>query len=307
MGSGAFEVTAGRIIRLLGCVEVDARFRQTLVALPAAWTKQAPIRSRRRHHAEFTACWLAVLRLVPTSAAGLHKRILGLLEEAVIPAMTRPQLLIDYLTDAYNAGGIISLLALSSLFVLMRTHNLDYPSFYEKLYSLLDQRILHISYRRRFLRLLDLFLQSTMLPAHVVAAFAKRTARLALYAPAPSVQWVVPFVYNLLKKHPACRVMIHREGGLAGSADPFDEAEPSPALCRALESSLWELQALTQHHWGAAARQAAIFSERFTKPCFDLAKSLETFTYDQIIAAELAHRWSKMPSTQLDIPATAFD
>jgi U3 small nucleolar RNA-associated protein 19 len=223
--------------------------------------------------------------------------------------MTRPELLIDYLTDAYNAGGIISLLALSSLFTLIRKHNLDYPEFYPKLYSLLDSRVLHISYRRRFLRLLDLFMQSTMLPAAVVAAFAKRVARLALWAPAPSVQWVVPFVYNLLKKHPACRVMIHRQDADALETDPYDAADPNPATCGALSSSLWELQTLTRHHWGPVARQAGIFSERFTKPPMDLGKVLDEapFTYAEVIEAELAHRWSKRPPTALDIPAEAFD
>jgi len=38
--------------------------------------------------------------------------------------MTNPVRLIDFLTDAYNEGGAISLLALNGLFTLMNEHNL---------------------------------------------------------------------------------------------------------------------------------------------------------------------------------------
>jgi U3 small nucleolar RNA-associated protein 19 len=299
---------AGRVVRHLGAVEVEEGVRSNLVPLPKCASRKAPIRSRSGHRSEYTSCWLSVLQLIPRDSVALHKRVLSLLDDTVIPSMTRPQLLGDYLIDAYNTGGIISLLALSSLFTLIRKHNLDYPDFFPKLYSLLDGRILHIYYRRRFLRLLDMFMQSTMLPAYIVAAFAKRTARLALYAPAPSVQWVVPFVYNLLKRHPACRVMIHRDE-ITMRNDPFDPDTLDLSSCGALDSSLWELQSLTRHYWGPAARQASIFADRFTKPPFDLEKVLNdsSFTHEEIVADELSHRWSKRPPTNLDIPSSAFD
>lgn len=307
----AFEQAAGRVILQLGAIEVETGFRRTLVALPESVTKKAAVRCRSGHKSAYTACWLSLLPLIPSSSLSLHKRVLSLLDDTVIPQMTRPQLLIDYLTDAYNAGGILSLMALGSLFTLIRKHNLDYPEFYTRLYALLDGRILHIAYRRRFLRLLDLFMQSTMLPVWLVAAFVKRMARLALWAPAPSLQWIIPFIYNLLKRHPGCRVLIHREGEAGASlqsADPYDATEPDPAACKALQSSLWELSALSRHHWAPIARQAKIFSERFTKPPMDLGKVLdeEAFTYEEIVKAELGHRWSKRPPTAIDIPTTPF-
>lgn len=310
-GSEGFESAAGRVIRHLGAIQVDSGFRRTLVPLPETVTKKAAVRCRTGHRSAYTACWLALLPLIPAEGGlALHKRVLALLDDTVIPQMTRPQLLIDYLTDAYNAGGIVSLLALGSLFTLIRRHNLDYPDFYPRLYALLDGRVLHIAYRRRFLRLLDLFMQSTMMPVWLVAAFVKRVARLALWAPAPSVQWVVPFIYNLLKRHPACRVLIHREGKECHlqASDPYDPTEANPAACNALQSSLWELSALSRHHWAPIARQARIFSERFSKPPMDLGKVLdeEPFTYEEVIKAELGHLWSKRPPTAIDIPTTPF-
>lgn len=39
--------------------------------------------------------------------------------------------------------------------------NRDYPDFYHKLYTLLDRNIMHVKYRSRFFRLLDIFLSSS--------------------------------------------------------------------------------------------------------------------------------------------------
>jgi U3 small nucleolar RNA-associated protein 19 len=75
------------------------------------------------------------------------------------------------------------MLALNSLFLLMTKHNLDYPSFYAKLYALLTPETFVSKYRARFVRLANLFLTSTHLPAYIVAAFAKKLGRIALNAP----------------------------------------------------------------------------------------------------------------------------
>lgn len=43
----------------------------------------------------------------------------------------------------------------------MRSFFREYPDFYHKLYVLLDRNVLHVKYRSRFFRLLDIFLSST--------------------------------------------------------------------------------------------------------------------------------------------------
>ena len=57
---------------------------------------------------------------------------------------------------------------------------------------------------------LGAFPPSSHLPVYLVAAFAKRLARLALTAPPESLLMVLPFIYNLIRRHPSCRVLIHR-------------------------------------------------------------------------------------------------
>lgn len=51
------------------------------------------------------------------------------------------------------------------------------------------------------------------LPAYLVAAFAKRLSRLALTAPPEALLMVLPFICNLLRRHPSCRVLVHRPRG----------------------------------------------------------------------------------------------
>lgn len=69
---------------------------------------------------DFSHAWLAVLRkkLSPASL----KLVLVNLHAKVIPYMTMPALLIDFLTDAFQSQGLIPLLALNGLFTLVQEH-----------------------------------------------------------------------------------------------------------------------------------------------------------------------------------------
>lgn len=112
-----------------------------------------------------------------------------------------------------------------------------------------------------------------MVPAYTAAAFAKRMARLALSAPPAGALLCLAFVHNIVRRHPACMVLLHRPtaGGAGGAAaaaaggsssnggsaaasaaasagvDVYDASEADPAKSRAVESSLWEVDALRNH------------------------------------------------------------
>ena len=160
-----------------------------------------------QHKKVFSSAWLAFLALPLTSE--IHKKVLLSLHSRVIPQMTDPKLLMDFLTDSYNTGGATSLLALNSLFILIHHYNLDYPEFFKKLYALFEPSVFRVKYRARFFHLVDMFLMSTHLPAYLVAAFAKRLSRLSLSAPPSGIMLIVPFVCNLIKRHPSIQVLVH--------------------------------------------------------------------------------------------------
>ncbi len=167
-------------------------------------------------------------------------------------------------------------MALNGLFILIQEHNLDYPHFFPKLYSLFDKNLLHAKYRSRFFRMVSLFLSSSYLPAYLVAAFIKRVARLAIEAPPSGIIMVIPFIYNLFRQHPACISLIHREknscteGVFYFDLDVylFDEVDPSKS--NAIESSLWELEILQRHYVPAVSVMAKIFEDSLAKPSYDL-------------------------------------
>uniref|UniRef100_A0A8C5UJI3 Nucleolar complex associated 4 homolog n=1 Tax=Malurus cyaneus samueli TaxID=2593467 RepID=A0A8C5UJI3_9PASS len=231
------------------------------------------------HRQVFEKMWLTFLKhKLPT---GLYKKVLVILHDSVLPYMNEPTLMMDFLTVAYGIGGAISLLALNGLFILIHQHNLEYPDFYKKLYSLLDPSIYHVKYRARFFHLTDLFLSSSHLPAYLVAAFIKRLSRLALTAPPEALLMIIPFICNLFRRHPACRVLVHRPGGPADmSEDPYIMEEEEPSASRALESSLWEIQSLQSHYHPDVAKAAAVLNQSLSEMEDDISGLLELSAYE---------------------------
>ena len=231
------------------------------------------------HKKQAQEAWLALLRMGLSKEQ--RKTVLSLTSNRIAPWFVKAELLMDFLTDSYNTGGSTSLLALSGLFYLMQQKNLDYPLFYHKLYSLLGSDLLHSRHRSRFFRLLDTFLASTHLPAALVASFIKRLSRLALHAPPAGIVAVIPWVYNLLKRHPTCTFMVHRESRgemettREGMEDPFDMTKEDPMATHAIESSLWEIETLQSHYHPNVATLARVISEQFTKRSYNLEDFLD--------------------------------
>lgn len=250
--------------------------------IPRPKKKTHSLRNVNQHKKQGQDAWLALMTLVDGKEE--RKQLLDIISTVVAPWFTKPELLSDFLTNSYNAGGSMSLLALSGVFYLIQERNLDYPSFYSKLYSLLDRDILHSKHRSRFFRLLDSFLGSTHLPAALVASFIKRLARLALNAPPSAIVFVTPWIYNLLKRHPSCTFMIHRETrdpeikkhiSEHGAEDPFLPDETDPMETQAMESCLWELVQLQSHYHPNVATISKIISEQFTKQSYNMEDFLD--------------------------------
>ena len=293
----------------------------TFVEIPKGYLEQICSPKAQAH--EFSQAWLALIGAIKDedSKGSLMGRLLRILHRKVLPFMTRPVLLADFLTAAYNeeGGGLTAILALEGLFYLIQRHNLDYPSFFPKLYRLfcrldrLAEERDHLSrcteHRARLLRLVGLFMQSTMLPAHVVASFVKRSLRMALTASPALSLWSLAFSYNQMKGHPAIRPMIHREAAISAA---FEASSHDPAMTGAIDGSLWEIPTLARHYWGPTVRLAGLFSERLTKEPFDLDQILlrgchgGLSEYGPMLAGELEHHWSKVPPVKHDIPECPF-
>ncbi|KIO17185.1 hypothetical protein M407DRAFT_33158 [Tulasnella calospora MUT 4182] len=182
---------------------------------------------------------------------------------------------------------------------MIKDYNLDYPDFYTRLYAFVDRNVLHVKYRARFFRLMDLFLSSTHLPVQLVASFVKRLSRLSLSAPPAALIMLMPFVYNLIKRHPSLMVMIHQDH-VDNYVDPFDPKEASPLLTNAIASSLWELASFQHHYSETIATLARLFSNPFTKPPFLMEDFLD-HTYTTLFETEAKRTFKKDPAMTFEL------
>ncbi|KAJ2925280.1 hypothetical protein H1R20_g11839, partial [Candolleomyces eurysporus] len=267
------------------------------------------LHSLSSHKAVFTRTWLTLLsRLALTGRESeeeqqekkiLAVRVLNVMHRGVLPHLTRPVLVMDWIAGCVDYGGSLGLLALNGLFTLMKDYNLDYPSFYTRLYAFLDRDVLHLKHRARFFRMTELFLSSTLLPATLLASFIKRLSRLSLNAPPAAIVMIIPFTYNILKKHPALMVMIHRDGD-SGFEDPFLPDEPNPLSTNALESSLWELYSHRSHYHATVSVLCKVFSEAFTKPGYAMEDFLD-HSYATLFDTDVDRKIKKEPALAMEV------
>lgn len=275
---------------------------------------------------KMTTTWLTFLRLpLPVM---VYKKVLAQLHKTVIPNVSNPILLSDFLTDSYNKGGVISVMALNGLYLLITQYGLEYPEFYNKLYALLEPSIFVAKYRARFFELLDVCLKSPHLPSYLAAAFAKKLGRMALTSAPAGALIVIALVYNLLRRHPSINCLVHRDsvgaesmlsnsnGGLENESgisesqgmqkqtaespgvDPFVATEPDPANCNALKSSLWEVETLRRHYCPAVSKFVAALEADLTvrEKTMELAiKDFSSGSYTTIFAEEVGKRMKQVP------------
>lgn len=219
-------------------------------------------------------CWNCVMHWQHNEAT--HKQVLVVLLERLLMHIEKPVLLTDFLMDSLDVGGPISLLALQGVFTLIQEHNLTYPYIYKKLYSMFEPEIFHTKYKARLFYLADLFLSSTHLPENLVAAFVKRLARLTLVAPPQDIIICLYFIGNLLIRHPGLKRLLHQPTSTEQfPRDPFIMDECEPTKSSALESSLWEVEALISHGLPTVSTAAKFITKPLPSIEYDLTQVLE--------------------------------
>ncbi|KAJ4811752.1 Nucleolar complex protein 4 [Rhynchospora pubera] len=273
----------------------------------------------------FTKAWLSFLKLpLPLD---VYKEVLATLHQNVIPCMSNPAILCDFLTRSYDIGGVISVMALSGLFILMTQHGLEYPKFYEKLYTLLTPSVFLAKHRAVFFQLLDSCLKSSYLPAYLAAAFAKKLSRLALSVPPSGALMIIALTHNLLRRHPSINFLVHWEeeenktadGSGEGNEsnddgketaykpvnhkkrsgiDPFNNEEKDPAKSNAMRSSLWEIDSLRHHHTPAVSRFVASLENDLTVKAKTTEMKVSDFSsgsYATVFNDEIRRRIKQVP------------
>ena len=139
-----------------------------------------------------------------------------------------------------------------------------------------------------------------MLPAHVAAAFIKRLTRCAISSPPPAILFILALVSNLIRKHPECSCLIHRnstnkkvsDGGDEMTKfefeDGYDAEQDDPVKSNALQSSLWELAVLERHYYPAVATLAKSIGtpEEIKAPSYNVMGDFLQHTYSSLFDQE---------------------
>lgn len=255
--------------------------------------------------------WLYCLNLENLSNEQFKTTLL-ILHKRIIVWFHQPAKLMDFLTDSYNQGGIISILSLNGLFELMKNYNLEYPNFYSKLYELLTPELMHVRYRSRFFRLLDLFLSSTHLSSQLIASFIKRLGRLTVGSPPGAIVSTIPFIYNLIRRHPTCMILLHDPDYIDADietrqkyTDPFNNSESNPELTNAISSSLWEVDILMNHYHPNVATLAKIFKQPFQKMSYNIEDFLD-WSYESLLEAEASRKLKVLPALEFESFSSIF-
>ncbi|CAA6655845.1 unnamed protein product [Spirodela intermedia] len=279
----------------------------------------------KKFKAKFTKAWISFLKL-PLSL-DVYKEVLVALPQMVIPHVANPVILCDFLTRSYDIGGVISVMSLSSLFILITQHGVEYPNYYDKLYALLNPSIFLAKHRARFLQLLDTSLKSSHLPAYVAAAFTKKLSRLTLSAPPSGSLVIIAIIHNLLRRHPSINFLVHqpvgdekpeyssnkadesiedgtksgtgpRMGGMKRGKDPFNIEETDLVKTNAMRSSLWEVDTMRHHYCPAVSRFVASLETDLTVRAKTSEVTVADFcsgSYSSIFRDEIKKRIKQVP------------
>ena len=282
------------------------------------------------HKSAFSKAWLALMarKLSPT----LHMRILAALEKHILPHMSSPVTLFDYLSQCYANGGVLGMLSLGGLFILLRKYNVEYPDFFPRLYTMLSPSTFYVRQRKRFFELATLFLEGANLPLYMLCAFLKRLSRLSLTASPQGCMLMISMVYRILIRHPAARVLLHRTENYDPNAetpaddelkplfsifvqkriaaipnDPYNMEERDPAKCRAIESSLWEMKALANHAAPAVATLAQLlFGSNELKAATVNVQDFIEESYQSLFEAEFKRKTNNS-ALNFQLPKHLFD
>jgi U3 small nucleolar RNA-associated protein 19 len=83
--------------------------------------------SLNSHRAVYTKAWLGLLPLLSkdsSTSKSLSVRVLNIMHRGILPHLTRPILVMDWVASCVDFGGTAGLLALNALFILMKDYNL---------------------------------------------------------------------------------------------------------------------------------------------------------------------------------------
>ena len=200
-------------------------------------------------------------------------KLLRIIPDSVLPHIQNPEVFASFFMDCFSRSEDleVSLLSVSGLFHLISRHNLGEPTdLYSRLFTLISPDTMKKSSQsNRVFQLLIKALRSDLMPNQFVPVFAKRLLGVAVLVQHPSMAlWLVVAAFNLMQAHPlVSKPLLHREESVAftQNIDPFDPySKDIYEMMKIIpETSLWEIELLSQHSDPSVVRMASLFKTNF--------------------------------------------
>jgi len=173
------------------------------------------------------------------------KQAIKVLTKKGIPRVQEPLIFSDFLLKCFGVGGSTSVMALSGLFKLMTQYNLESKKYYSKLYELLKSELSSGKVLKSgFLKIVELSLASSMLPATLIASFVKVLMQESLRSSLSNTLWALSLALNCFRTHSGLTQMVQN----TLVEDPFLREVTDPFETKAINSSLWEILVLKKHY-----------------------------------------------------------
>lgn len=113
------------ILDLLLRIKINDASNKTFFAVASSSSSSAAAEAKwslKGQKRVLNDAWLAFLKLPFT--VDVYQSVLYHMHKHILPCVTTPITLADFLTDSYNVGGMVSLLALNGLFILITKYKL---------------------------------------------------------------------------------------------------------------------------------------------------------------------------------------
>ena len=68
-----------------------------------------------------------------------------------------------------------------------------------------------------------------------------------MHSPSPVILALLPLIFNQIRRNQALRFLINSPDPKEVDSDPFDNTTDDMDKCRAMETSLWEIETLRKH------------------------------------------------------------
>ncbi|KAI6195631.1 hypothetical protein M3Y94_01009800 [Aphelenchoides besseyi] len=217
-------------------------------------------KQRSTEEKERTDEWLRRLDVDPEK---LDSKLLDKFVKDEMRRFESPELFAATLLRILKAGTLISISAFEGLLFLVLNRNFALDDLYQEAYDLLKPTICFSAAGTQLFELINTALSSPYIPKYMLSAFAKRLARLLLWAPADTQLLIMTVMKNMFVAHEGVfEPLVNRKEPMTLDSDPFDNSAKLPD-CRAADSSLWELKSTLNHwHIGVSDRSKFIFGGR---------------------------------------------